>query len=239
MHPNPAGAPRGPITELRAALDAIPADEPRNYLRQSLQVLVPLLEQLHRRLLALEARVEALESGHRRPGGTLPPAPSGGTKLRKHLLTAQPLASGSQAGAKEIAEIAAVWVTSETADAPIDHVFDQHGGPGGSRWFAAEPGEQRLILAFDTPQTLRTISLEVEELEVSRTQVLHVSVSCDGGQTYQELRRQEYTFSPPGTTFEREEWAVAVEGTTHLQLVITPDKGGAPCRATLTSLAIH
>jgi hypothetical protein len=239
MRPNPAAAPRGPITELRAALDAIPADEPRNYLRQSLQVLVPLLEQLHQRLQASEARMGALESGHRPPGGTLPPAPSGGTRLRKHLLTAQPLASGSQSGAKEIAAIAAVWVTSEAAEAPIDHVFDQHGGPGGSRWVAAGPGEQRLILAFDTPQTLRTISLEVEEPEVSRTQVLLLSVSCDGGQTYQELRRQEYTFGPPGTTFEREEWGVTVEGATHLQLVITPDKGGAPCWATLTSLALQ
>ena len=83
------------------------------------------------------------------------------------------------------------------------------------------------------------ISLEVEELEVSRTQVLQVSVSSDGGQTYQELRRQEYTFSPPGTTFEREEWAVTVEVVTHLQLVITPDKGGQTCRATLTSLDIE
>jgi hypothetical protein len=239
MRPNPAAAPRGPITELRAALDAIPADEPRNYLRQSLQVLVPLLEQLHQRLQALEARMGALESGHRPSGGTLPPAPSGGTRLRKHLLTAQPLASGSQSGAKEIAAVAAVWVTSEAAEAPIDHVFDQHGGPGGSRRVAAGPGEQRLILAFDTPQTLRTISLEVEEPEVSRTQVLLLSVCCDGGQTYQELRWQEYMFSPPGTAFEREEWAVTVEGATHLQLVITPDEGGAPCWATLTSLALQ
>jgi hypothetical protein len=239
MPPNPAAAPRGLITELRAALDAIPADEPRNYLRQSLQVLVPLLEQLHQRLQALEARMEALESGPRQLGDPLPPAPSGGTRLRKHLLTAQPLASGSQSGAKEIAAIATVWVTSEAAEAPIEQAFDQSGGPGGSRWIAAGPGEQRLILAFDTPQTLRMISLEVEESEVSRTQVLHVSVSRDGGQTYQELRRQEYTFSPPGTTFEREEWTVAVDGTTHLQLVITPDKGGAPCRATLTSLALQ
>jgi hypothetical protein len=237
MHPNPAEAPRGPITELRAALDAIPADEPRNYLRQSLQVLLPLVEELHHRLLALEARLSVLEPG-RRPLGDAP-SPVGGTRLRKSLLTAKPQASGSQSGAKDIAAIATVWVTSEAADAPIDHVFDQSCGPGGRRWVAAGPGEQRLILAFDTPQTLRRICLEVEEPEVSRTQVLHLSVSCDGGYTYQELLRQEYTFSPPGTTFEREEWAVTAEGATHLQLVITPDKGGTPCRATLTSLALH
>jgi len=83
------------------------------------------------------------------------------------------------------------------------------------------------------------IRLEVEERDVSRTQELSVAVSRDGGQTYQELRRQEYNFSPPGTTFEREEWAVTAESVTHLQLVIRPDKGGTPCRATLTTLAIR
>jgi hypothetical protein len=66
MRSNDAEAPRGIITELRTALDAIPADEPRNYLRQSLQLLVPLLEQMHQRLQALEARLETLESGGRR-----------------------------------------------------------------------------------------------------------------------------------------------------------------------------
>jgi hypothetical protein len=239
MRPNPTEVPRGPITELRAALDAIPADEPRNYLRQSLQVLLPLLEELHHRWLALEARMDALEPGPRPPGGTPPPPPSGSTKLRKHLLTPPPMAMVSQSDMKAIAAIAEVWVTSEAADGPIDHVCDPHGGPGGTRWVAAGPGEQRLILAFDTRQPLRMVSLEVEEPEVRRTQVLRLSVSCDGGRTYQELRRQEYTFSPPGTTVEREEWAVTVEGATHLQLVITPDKGGVPCRATLTSLALR
>jgi hypothetical protein len=90
---------------------------------------------------------------------------------------------------KDIAAITTVSATSEATDAPIDQAFDQRRGPGGSRWAAAVPGEQQLILAFDTPQTIRTISLEVEEPAVSRTQVLHVSVSFDGGQTYQELRR--------------------------------------------------
>jgi hypothetical protein len=45
---------------LREALDAIPADEPRSYLRQSLQLLVPLLEQIHQRLQALDARLRSL-----------------------------------------------------------------------------------------------------------------------------------------------------------------------------------
>jgi hypothetical protein len=78
MNPNPAEAPRGMITELRAALEAIPADEPRNYLRQSLQLLVALLEQIHHRLQGLEARVEALESSSRRSDDTPSPASSEG-----------------------------------------------------------------------------------------------------------------------------------------------------------------
>ena len=159
--------------------------------------------------------------------------------LRKHLLTECPTAPAAPLAEKDIAALAIVRVTSEAADHPIDHVFDTRRGPGGSRWVAAAPGEQVLILAFDAAQTIRRVSLEVEELEVSRTQELELSVSSDGGQTYRELRRQEYTFSPPGTTFEREDWAVTAEGITHLQLRIKPDKGGKPCRATLTSLAIQ
>jgi hypothetical protein len=157
--------------------------------------------------------------------------------LRKHLLKDRPVVPAPRPGEKDIAAIATVFVTSETADHPIDHAFDHHRGPGGSRWLAAAPGEQVLILVFDAPQAISNIILEVEELEVSRTQELSVAVSCDGGQTFRELRRQEYTFSPPGTTFEHEEWTIAAEGVTHVQLVITPDKGHTPCRATLTTLA--
>jgi hypothetical protein len=159
--------------------------------------------------------------------------------LRKQILADRQAILASQPGEIDIAARATVLVTSEAADHPIDNVFDTQRGPGGSRWVAAEPGEQVLILAFDTTQTIRRISLEVEELDVSRTQELEVSVSSDGEQTYRELRRQEYTFSPPGTTFEREDWAVTTEGITHLRLRITPDKGGKPCRATLTSLSIQ
>jgi len=159
--------------------------------------------------------------------------------LRKYILAKGPTVPASRREEKDIAALAIVWVSSETAEHPIDHVFDPQRGPGGSRWVAAEPGEQVLILAFDIAQTIHRIGLEVEEREVSRTQELVLSVSSDSGQTYRELRRQEYTFSPPGTTFEREERGVTAEGITHLQLRITPDKGSKPCRATLTSLGIQ
>ena len=159
--------------------------------------------------------------------------------LRKHLLTDHSVGQITEPGEKDIAALATVGVTSEAAEYPIDHAFDSHRGPGGSRWVAGAPGPQRLLLTFDAPQTLRRLRLEVEERDVSRTQELQVAISRDGGQTYQTLLRQEYTFSPPGTTFEREEWSVPAEGVTHLQLVIKPDKGGASYHATLTTLALQ
>ena len=158
--------------------------------------------------------------------------------LRKQILEDHP-DTQSKPGEIPVAAVATVLVTSETVDDPIDHVFDTHRGRGGSRWVAEKPGEQTLILAFDVPQTVRKITLEIEEQAVSRTQELALSISQDGGQTYRELVRQEFNFAPPNTVFEREEWTVSAEMATHLRLSIKPDKGGKPYRATLTSLVLQ
>ena len=160
--------------------------------------------------------------------------------LRKRIVKVPPSLSVPEPGEMDIAATAAVQVTSEDPTQPIEHVFDNRRGPGGSRWVAAEPGEQTLLLAFDTPQTIQQTIVEVEELEISRTQELRlIRVARWRGQSYRELRRQEYNFSPPGTTFEREAWTVRAEGVTHLQLWMKPDKGGKPCRATLTALVLN
>jgi hypothetical protein len=163
--------------------------------------------------------------------------------LRKHIIPTAPHAAASGTGLKpdglHVPALATVLVTSESPDHPVDHLFDGHDGPGGTRWVASVDGEQALILAFDTPQTIREVAVETEELYASRTQVLTLSLSQDEGRTYREILRQEFNFSPPGTTFERERWSVAGARVTHLRVAIQPDKGGAPCRATLTSLAIR
>jgi len=159
--------------------------------------------------------------------------------LRKQIVDAPGATSGATPGKIDIAAVATVLVTSEAAEHPVDHAFDGSRGPGGSRWVAGEPGEQTLILAFDAPYSIRRVALEVEETEVVRTQELQLAVSSDGGRTYREVLRQEYNFSPPGTTFEREDWAMPAGGVTHLRLVIRPDKGGKPYRATITSLVLR
>jgi hypothetical protein len=158
--------------------------------------------------------------------------------LRKEILPRRPVESTTFKGQIPVVEVATVQVTSEQEGPPIDSVLDDRRGPGGSRWIADGPGEQTLVLVFDTPQTIRVVGLEVEEPSVSRTQELAVAVSADGGGTYRELVRQEFTYSPPGTTFEREVWSVAADGVTHLRVDVKPDKGGRIGRATLTSLSL-
>jgi hypothetical protein len=157
--------------------------------------------------------------------------------LRKQLL--QPVASHRSGGEILIAETATVLVASELPDHPIDHMCDGQRGPGSTRWIAEQPGDQTVVLAFDTAQNISMVSLEIEETEVSRTQEVTLATSRDGGLTYRELLRQEFNFSPSGTTFEHEEWRLAAEDITNLRVWIRPDKGGKPCRASITSLVLH
>jgi hypothetical protein len=133
---------------------------------------------------------------------------------------------------------ATVSITSAAEGYPIDHVFDESRGPGGSQWIAGEPGQQTLIIAFHDPQTIRRVTLEVEEREAARTQEVQLSTSTDGGRSYKEVRRQEFTFSPDGATWECEDWMVTEHNVTHVRLVLKPDKGRTDCTAKMTSLIL-
>jgi hypothetical protein len=157
--------------------------------------------------------------------------------LRKQVL--QPVGSQSSGREISIADAATVLVSSELSDHPIDYMCDGQRGPGSTRWIAEQPGDQTVVLAFDTARNIDTVTLEIEEREVSRTQELTLAISRDRGQTYEEVLRQEFNFSPSGATFEHEEWRLAAEGITSLRLWIRPDKGGKPCRASITSLVLQ
>ena len=133
---------------------------------------------------------------------------------------------------------ATVSTTSEADGHPVALIFDDDRGPGAKQWVAAEPGDQTIIIAFHHAQTIRRVTLEVEEREAARTQEVQLCMSADGGQTYRELRRQEFTFSPDGATWECEDWAMAESNVTHVKLAIKPDKGRTDCIAKLTSLVL-
>jgi len=159
--------------------------------------------------------------------------------IRKRIVRdAYPPQLETGTSALDIPAIATVVITSEESTHPIESIFDGQRGPGSSRWRAATPGQQCIILDFDKPQTLHQLMVDIEEAEVSRTQVLWVSVSTDGGHSYRELIRQEYNFSPPGTTYERETWTLDIPRVTHLSIVIVPDKSNQPAYASVNSLIL-
>ena len=159
--------------------------------------------------------------------------------MRKPIIQSTSASTASSSAGLDVAAIATVLVTSELTGHPVENAFDGRRGPGSSRWVSETGGEQTLKLAFDAPQTIRSVGLEIEETGENRTQELQLAVSRDGENSWRELVRQEFNFSPTGSTFEREEWSINAEGVTHLRLQIKPDKGGRPCRASVTSLVLR
>ena len=93
-------------------------------------------------------------------------------------------------------------------------------------------------LLFDVPIRLNRIRLVFDEQQQVRTQEFALRWSPDGGQSYQQLVRQQYNFSPPATTREVEDYTVNLDGATALELSIVPDISGGEARASLARLQL-
>jgi hypothetical protein len=135
----------------------------------------------------------------------------------------------------DLERLAQVEITSEDVDYPIEAALI----PGkGSGWQAAQPGEQTIRLLFDKPLGLKLIHLVFHEEDQARTQEFVLRWSPDGGQSYREIVRQQYNFSPPDAAFEVEDYDVDLNGVTGLELRIVPDLSGGSARASLTQLRL-
>jgi hypothetical protein len=141
----------------------------------------------------------------------------------------------SEEGWLDLDSLALVEVTSEEATHPAEAALVEAGGAG---WRAKQPGEQVMRILFDEPQKLGRVQLLFEEGERGRTQEFVLSWSPDGGRTYREVVRQQYTFSPPGTTREAEEYRVDLDGVTALELRVIPHISGGDARASLKQLRL-
>ena len=130
--------------------------------------------------------------------------------------------------------MATVEITSEDETHPIECAL-QLGETRG--WRAAEAGPQSIRLLFDLPQKLKRIGV-FEETETQRTQEFVLRWSPDHGRSYREIIRQQWNFSPPGTTREDEKYDVDLRQATLLELMIVPDQGGGTSRALLASLRL-
>jgi hypothetical protein len=134
-----------------------------------------------------------------------------------------------------VEHLAQVEVTSEDAAHPIESALIPSAGSG---WRAGRPGQQTVRLLFDEPQRVRHMRLVFQEDEQERTQQFVLRWSSDRGQSYREIVRQQYHFSPPGTTSEYEDYTVDLDGLTALELSIVPDISGVPACASLAQLRL-
>jgi hypothetical protein len=64
-----------------------------------------------------------------------------------------------------------------------------------------------------------------------------LEVSEDEGRTYRQILVQEYTFSPRGATYQRQEQRFNLRNISDLRLTIVPNKNGSGT-ATLTALRL-
>jgi hypothetical protein len=131
--------------------------------------------------------------------------------------------------------LAQVEVTSEDGAHPIESGLLPGTETG---WRAAEPGPQTVRLIFDQPQRIKRMHLEFHEPQLERTQQFVLRWSSDRGQSYREIVRQQYNFSPPTTTDEREDYPVDLDDVTTLELSIVPDISGGPARASLAQFRL-
>jgi len=135
----------------------------------------------------------------------------------------------------DLERLAEVEITSEDAAHPIESALLPGRGTG---WRAAGPGKQTIRLLFEHPQRLRRIWLQFVESVIERTQEFVLRWSPDGGQSFREIVRQQWNFSPQGATGETEDHRVNLSGVTVLELSIIPDISGGDARASLSQLRL-
>jgi hypothetical protein len=134
----------------------------------------------------------------------------------------------------KIAEIAAVELTSEDPRYPLDPVLEEGGDRG---WRAADPGKQTIRLRFDQPQAIKRIRVRFTDRDHERSQEFVLRYG-DNQRPLRDIVRQQWSFSPGGSTEEVEDYTVELSGVTVLELEIDPDRGRDTLPATLAELLI-
>jgi len=132
--------------------------------------------------------------------------------------------------------LAEVEITSEDMAHPIESALLLSGEAPG--WRAAEPGKQTIRLLFVSPQHIQRIWLRFEEAQADRTQEFVLRWLSEGGQSFQEIVRQQWNFSSQDSCAELEDYHVNLTGVKVLELIIIPDISGGQAVASLTQLRL-
>jgi hypothetical protein len=144
-------------------------------------------------------------------------------------------AGQSDKGWLDLEQIATVEVTSEDPAFPIENAFGADEGPG---WRASEGGEQQIRIIFDKPVSIHRIDLRFHEADCERTQEFVLRWSSESGGSSTEIVRQQWNFSPTGSTKEIEHYVVDLDGVSVLELAIRPDLRRPEAVASLASLRL-
>jgi hypothetical protein len=134
----------------------------------------------------------------------------------------------------DIEDLAALEISSEDPAHPFE---DALRGGLGEGWRSAVPGPQIIRLRFDKPAVIRRIRLEFREAVRERAQEFRLSATSIDGQK-REIARQQWNFSPGGSTVEIEDYEVHLPGVAMVQLEIDPGRHDVHAVATLRSIAI-
>ena len=124
---------------------------------------------------------------------------------------------------RELDRIARVEITSEDKLFPIENALGKTVTTG---WRAGTTGPQVIRMLFDEPMTIRRIQLHFLDRVAARTQEFVLLAGV--GTELREVMRQQWTFSPHGTTEELEDYAVDLHGVTVVELRIDPDRSHDP-----------
>ncbi len=130
--------------------------------------------------------------------------------------------------------IAGLGVTSEAKEAPVESVFDPNSETG---WRAGNAGLQVIRVTFSEPKTIRRIQLEFRETQFERTQEFTLHATAAGGEGT-EVIRQQWTFSPGGSTREVEDYRLNLNDISIVELTINPDLQYGRAHASLLHLRI-
>jgi hypothetical protein len=132
----------------------------------------------------------------------------------------------------DLEQIATVEATSEDPSFPIECAFGLNDGPG---WRASQGGEQQIRIIFDRPVSVHRMELRFHEADCERTQEFVLRWSSESGGSVREIVRQQWNFSPTGSTTEIEHYIVDLDAVSVLELAIRPDLHRPEAVATLAS----
>ncbi len=155
--------------------------------------------------------------------------------MRKRIVDSDTAAHAAAVEWLPLENIAEVEVSSEDPLHPVEAALLP--APGGG-WRASTSGRQSIRLIFSPAQRLCRIRLVFVETAVERTQEYLLRCWSSDGRTVRDIVRQQWTFSPQGSTCETEEHRFEACDVDELQLIVVPDISGGSAVASLAELRV-